>query len=291
MSLAGGATATWVEAYGAVGIDPSADHEQATTALQKVIPVAQMAEAADFFSRVAHESPEILHEPDGWGRVEVEAGFLPHDDATPFGSATVDAEQQAWLAVAGGAVLPALLARSPQTGSAWTAIVQGSTPGPQRCLHLGYLEWANGKRESAQRHWRDALDFDDGFAMALHALTISSDDGEHACGFAERAHEADPEDDDLLVEYLRRARTDPGLVKAVIDGLDPARREVPRIRLAAASALVALGRLCEARDIIDTLELPNLREVSTELADVWAEYAEAAGIQDSLPEHLDFAMG
>ena len=42
--------------------------------------------------------------------------------------------------------------------------------------------------------------------------------------------------------------------------------------------------------MIEDLVLPNLREVSTELADLWAEYSAASGTDDPLPEHLDFAM-
>ena len=291
VSLPGRATASWVEAYGAVAVDPTAEVEHAIEDVEALVPAAGMVEAEAIFRSVVGEAPEVLHAPDGWGRVEVEAGLLAHDDATPFDRATLDAEQSAWVAVAGGIAPPALLDRSPQTGPEWEVALHRAVPGTQRSLHLGYVAWANGHRESAERHWREALEFDSGNAMALHALTVCSEDGWDAFDFAERAREADPEDDDLLVAYLQRASAVPTLVLAVIERLTPMRRELPRVRVAEARALVAEGHLAEAGDIIATLELPNLREVSTELADVWSEYAAAAGIEDTLPEHLDFAMG
>ncbi len=291
ISLEGGATASWVESFGAVNIDPLAEHCPASRSVEELLPLAGMAQAAVVFAHAVNEAPTVLHMSDGWGRVEVEAGFLLHDDATPFDRATLDAEQQAWLAVAGGASPSTVLDRSPQTGSEWEGAVLRAAPGARRSLHLGYAQWAKGKRQLAEKHWREALDGESGNAMVLHALTICSEDGWDAFDFAERAHEAAPEDDDLLVEYLQRASTVPTLVTSVVERLGADRQELPRVRVATARALVAQGRLAEARDIIDTLELPNLREVSTELADVWADYAAAAGIVDPLPEHLDFAMG
>jgi len=76
----------------------------------------------------------------------------------------------------------------------------------------------------------------------------------------------------------------------VVERLSSTRRALPRVRIAEARALVASSSLAEARAIIDTLVLPDLRELSTDLADLWAEYAEAAGTDEALPEHLDFAM-
>ncbi len=291
ISLPGGTTATWVEAYGGALIDASVSYEAAIRSMEESLPWVDMAEARSIFDRVADAAPEVLHQPDGWGRVEVEAGFLPHDAATPFDRAALDEEHHAWLAVAAGGTPSALLDRSPQTGVEWKASVLASAPGARRSLHLGYLAWANGEPEVAQQHWREVLNDDAANAMALHALTLCTQDGWDAFDFAERAHEAAPEDDDLLVEYLQRAATVPTLVISVVEGLAPARRALPRVRLAEARALVALGRLMEAERIIATLELPNLREISTELADVWADYAAATGTRDWLPEHLDFAMG
>ncbi len=291
ISLEGGATASWVEAYGATGVVPLNDHDEAVRSIEKVVPVRGMAEAAEIFARAAHLAPAVLCEPDGWGRVEVEAGFLPHDNSAPFIHASLDGEQRAWLAVAGGAAPSALLERSPQTGSDWQGAVERLAPGAQRSLQLGYLEWAKGSRTCAERHWRDVLGHDSSNAMALHALTMCTEDGWEAFDFAERAHEANWQDDDLLVEYLQRASAVPLLVLSVIERLSDARVQLPRVRVAHARALVTQGHLAEARAIIDTLVLPNLRELSVELAGLWSEYAEAAGIDDSLPEHLDFAMG
>lgn len=289
--LDAGGTATWVEAFGPVRTNPGATFDEAVDHINAQVPDAGMATARDFLALAAPLAPQVLHHGDGWGRVEVEAGFLPADDAVPFLDAPLDHVQQAWVDVARGGAVGAELARTPQTGADWERVVLRSAPGSHRHLMLGYMAWSRGERGVAEEHWREAIAADERNAMALHALATRSEDGWDAFDFAERAHEADPEDDDLLVDYLSRALTVPTLVSSVVERLPAARRGLPRVRMAEARALVAQGHLAEAGDIIATLVLPNLREVSTELAELWTEYARARGIDEPLPEHLDFAMG
>lgn len=289
--LDAGGTATWVEAFGPVRTDPQNTFDEAVEDITSQVPVDEMATARDFLNRAAPLVPQVLHQGDGWGRLEVEAGFLAADDSTPFLGAPLDDAQQAWLDVARGGVIGDDLARTPQTGEDWERVVLRSAPGSQRHLMLGYLAWSRGEREATEEHWRAAVAADEHNAMALHALATCCEDGWDAFDFAERAHEADPDDDDLLVDYLSRALTVPSLVSSVVERLPAVRRGLPRVRLAEARALVAEGHLAEAGDIIATLVLPNLREVSNELADLWTEYSEARGVSQPLPEHLDFAMG
>ncbi len=289
--LGSGDIATWVEAFAPVEVSPDVMYDEAVDHITSEVPGVAMERARDLFAQAAPLAPQVLRQPDGWGRVEVEAGFLTADDATPFDEAPLDDVHRAWLEVARGGATTALLARTPQTGPDWERAVEQSAPGSHRHLMLGYMAWSRGSRGTAETHWREAVADDPHNAMALHALATCSEDGWDAFDFAERAHEADPEDDDLLVDYLTRAATIPTLVSSVVDRLTPRRRALPRVRVAEARALVAQGHLAEAGDIISSLVLPNLREVSTELADLWAEYSEARGIADPLPEHLDFAMG
>ncbi|WP_233557745.1 DUF5107 domain-containing protein [Tessaracoccus antarcticus] len=290
IALAPGHTATWVEAFGSVEADPAADFDAAVAQVADQVPTDGMARAGDLFERAAALQPTIWHQADGWGRVETEAGFLQDDPSAPFGDAPLDESQRAWLGVARGSALDSALERSPQTGAPWAAAVSRTPPGAHRELHLGYLAWAGGRREEAEQHWRRALAEDPHNSMALHALATCSEDGWDSFDFAERAHEADPRDDDLLVDYLQRSHTVPTLVLSVVERLSPQRRALPRVRVAEARALVTQGHLAEARDMMADLVLPNLREVSTELADLWAEYSTASGTSDPLPEHLDFAM-
>ena len=291
IALAAGGTATWVEACGPVESGTDDLFDDAVRNIDAQVPGTAMEAARAFFERAAALAPQVVQQPDGWGRLEVEAGFLLPDEATPFHGAALGEEQQAWLDVARGGAVPALLSRSPQTGGVWKTAVEHSAPGAPKDLALGYMAWSSGDRETAEQHWRAAVDADPRNALALHALAICSQDAWDAFNFAERAHEAAPEDDDLLVDYLFRAATIPTLVLGVVERLSAAQRGLPRVRVAQARALVAQGHLAEAGDIIATLVLPNLREVSTELADLWDEYASARGIDDPLPEHLDFAMG
>ena len=135
----------------------------------------------------------------------------------------------------------------------------------------------------AEDHWRASVAGEPHNAMALHALALSSSDGWDSFDYAERAHEADPDDDDLLVDYLTRSVTVPTLVLTVVERRSATRRALPRVMMAEAS-------LAESKDIIDALVLPDLRELGSDLSDLWAEYTAAAGIDEPLPEHLDFTM-
>ncbi|MGV8845030.1 DUF5107 domain-containing protein [Tessaracoccus sp.] len=290
VALNPGQMATWVEAFGPVEADPSMDFAEAVHHITAQVPAGQMEEARVLFEQAAPLEPAVWHTGDGWGRVEVEAGFLPVDPSTPFDTAPLDAVHRAWLAVAKGQQPSSLLVRSPQTGAPWEAALEQSAPCWQRDLLLGYVAWSKGERSVAESHWRDSVAGEPHNAMALHALALCSSDGWDSFDFAERAHEADPEDDDLLVDYLSRSVTVPTLVLAVVERLPVARRALPRVMLAEARALVAQGSLAESRDIIDSLVLPDLRELSSDLSDLWSQYTAAAGSDEPLPEHLDFTM-
>ncbi len=290
IALPAGDTATWVEAFGAVTADPFRELKEAVDEVSVQVPSVAMEGARTLFERVATLEPDVWHRPDGWGRVEVEAGFVPGDPATPFGSAELGAVHRAWLDVARGKPPTSVLRKSPQTGAVWEEALAGTEPSWQRDLLLGFAAWGRGEPTEAEQWWRNSLAAEPRNAMALHALATCSSDGWDAFDFAERAHEADPEDDDLLVDYLSRAVTVPALILAVVERLPATRRMLPRVRIAEARALVAQGSLAEARGIIDTLVLPDLRESGTDLADLWADYAAAAETDEPLPEHLDFDM-
>ncbi len=290
VALPAGQMLTWVEAFGPVEADPSMDFTEAVRHITAQVPSDHMQEARDLFERAAPLEPVVWHAGDGWGRVEVEAGFLPRDPATPFDTAPLNAVHRAWLAVAGGQQPSSLLVRSPQTGAPWEDALLRTAPSWQRDLLLGYTAWSRGERSMAEDHWRASVAGEPHNAMALHALALSSSDGWDSFDYAERAHEADPDDDDLLVDYLTRSVTVPTLVLAVVERLSATRRALPRVMMAEARALVAQGSLAESKDIIDALVLPDLRELGSDLSDLWAEYTAAAGIDEPLPEHLDFTM-
>ncbi|MGO1384854.1 MAG: DUF5107 domain-containing protein, partial [Arachnia sp.] len=217
VALPSGNTATWVEAFGPVTADPFVGFDDAVADVATQVPAARMEDLRAFFERAATLKPEVWLEPDGWGRVEVEAGFLPEDPATPFDAAELDAVQRAWLDVARGKPPTDVLVKSPQTGAVWETALMATEQSWQRDLLLGYAAWSRGERSEAERFWRDSLCCEPCNAMALHALATCSEDGWDSFDYAERAHEAEPEDDDLLVDYLSRAVTVPTLVLAVVE--------------------------------------------------------------------------
>lgn len=288
IALEPGQRVSWVEAFGAVTGERPEDYEAEVRAVAAQLPERGLERAREVFDAAADIAPEVWRNADGWGRVEVEAGHLPADPAVPF-CAELDPEQAAWVAVAGGAEPEPLLAGSPQVGPEWLGHVERASDGWLKELLLGYCAWADGEPSSAVAHWEASVAAEPN-AAALHCLAAVTEDGWDSFDYAERAWEARPEDDNLLIDYLTRARSVPSLVLRVIDRLPPERQQLPRVQLALANALVAEGRLVSARAVIDELVLPNLRETSNELEDLWRSYTTAAGTLDPLPEHLDFRM-
>lgn len=288
VALAPGAVATWVEAFGPVTVDPGLGWDESVRVAAAQVPVAGLERAGRMFDAAVDVAPTVWQAADGWGRLEVEAGHLAPDPATPF-TADLSEVQEAWLSVARGGNPPDLLARHPLVGPRWRSHLEGTERGWVRSLLIGYCDWAAGDRDGAAWHWAESTAIHEN-AMALHCLALREPDPWSAYNLAERAHEASRGDDDLLLDYLDRARGIPAVVLRVVDRLPERRRSLPRVRLAEARALVATGRLATARAVIDELELPNLRETSEELEDLWREYARASGTDESLPPHLDFAM-
>lgn len=288
VALPPGAVATWVEAFGPVTVDPGLGFDEAVRVAADQVPAAGLARAGQVFDAAVGAAAEVWQAVDGWGRLEVEAGHLAADPATPFTAALSD-EQQGWLAVARGGTPTDALARYPQVGPRWRSHLEVAEPGWVRSLLVGYCDWAAGDRDGAVWHWRESAAIHEN-AMALHCLAVCEADPWAAYNLAERAHEASQGDDDLLLDYLDRARGIPAVVLRVIDRLPESSRLLPRVRLAEARALVASGRLVTARAVIEELELPNLREASEELEELWREYTRASGTDERLPAHLDFAM-
>lgn len=288
LALEPGQQVSWVEAFGPVTGERPGDYAEEVRAAAAQLPERGLERAREVFDAAAHVVPQVWQQADGWGRVEVEAGHLPADPAVPF-DAELDPVQDAWVAVARGEEPDPLLAGDPMVGPEWRPHVERASDGWLRQLLLGHCAWSDGEQDRAVEHWRASVAAEPR-ADALHCLASVSEDGWDSFDHAERAFEARPEDDNLLVDYLSRARTVPAVVLRVIDRLPPEQQQLPRVQLALANALVAEGRLVTARAVIDDLELPNLRETSTELEELWQNYAAASGTSDPLPEHLDFGM-
>lgn len=288
VALAAGAVATWVEAFGPVEVDAGLGWDEAVAMVSSQVPAEGLGRARRVFDAAVDVPPRIVQVADGWGRLEVEAGHLPADPATPF-TADLSPVQAEWLEVAAGAEPSGGLVRDPLVGPDWRRRLEGVADGWVRSLLLGYCSWAEDDGDAAVAAWRSSVAAHEN-AMALHCLAVTESDPWSAYNLAERAHEADQADDDILLDYLDRARGVPAVVLRVVDRLQGRRRAIPRVRLAEARALIASGRLASARAVIDELELPNLRETSAELTELWGEYARAAGTDEPLPPHLDFAM-
>lgn len=286
--FAPGQTISWVEAIGPVDGSVPAGFDDAVDAVAAQLPADGIRRARALFDSAADVAPRVLQQPDGWGRVEVEAGHLPANPATPF-DVELTPEQQAWVEFARTGTFDDSMTHWVQVGAEWQARIEAADESWLRQLLLGMCAWARSDRAGAVEHWEASLALQTN-AMSLYCLSVASDDEARAAELAHRAHLADPSDDDLLAEHLARAGGNPADVVELTASLGERQRSLPRVRLAEARALVAVGRLEDARMIIDDIELPNLREASDDLGQLWAAYCEAAGTAEPIPPHLDFAM-
>lgn len=271
VALEPGASVSWIESYGPTRVGPDG--------------VPEVRELPNPFSAVAGVAPVVWRASDGWGWLEVEAGQLPADQATPFvpdGGASSE-----WAGFAAGGAVPEVA--ETVTGSPWVARLTDAPQSAWQSLHLGYALWAAGRRGEAVDAWRRSVEIEP-TPQALRALSHASTDGWDRFDYLERAWQLDPENPELLVEYLVLAGQVSAIVGKVIDALPPELRALPRVRLAECRALIAVGRLDEAKVILDDIELPNLREGDGDLTDLWEAWTEASGTDDPLPERLDFRM-
>ncbi|WP_326617322.1 DUF5107 domain-containing protein [Streptomyces decoyicus] len=302
--LDAGGEFSWLEAYGPLETDPRAVHgadwgaarEEAAARLAAALPRADVDAAyAAWLPYADHEPKESLATGSGWGALEAaRAGLdLP---GTPFGAATLGAEQEPWLTLLGTGDLPAA---RPEPGPAlvapaWRDLLESARPGPATDYHLGLAQWHAGDRAQAVRSWERALG-QDGGCLPLYCLAVAesvagetgraADRYAQACAEAARAAAApDPAARDWRAVLAALAREAvPALLAAgrtdeaaqLLAGLRQTDQDDGRFRLLTAQVLLAQGRPAAAREIFDAgFEVAGLREGDEVLGDTWYAIAE-----------------
>lgn len=272
IALDPGAEVSWIESYGPIQLANGETPEP--------------AELPDPFIALANHPPEVWRATDGWGWLEVQAGQLKADPATPF-EAGSDPEPLAWAEFLHTGQVPEL--DSPVVGDRWLVRLLEADESPWQALHLGYARWARGERAQAVSSWERSVEL----AMtspALWALSQTATEGWQRFDWAEQAWQLDPQCVERLVEYLKLARHLPQIVVRTVRSLPDHQQNLPGVRLELAHALIATKQLEQARQIIEGFELPNLREGSGDLTSLWVALQDASGSNDPLPAELDFRM-
>ncbi|PZG17730.1 DUF5107 domain-containing protein [Nonomuraea aridisoli] len=272
--MPGGATWSWVEAYGLLELDPAAAHgpwddavRAAATAVDRLVPRETLLPGGP------SHAPEVLSRGSGWGALEV-GDALPELDFGQIGD-----EQRPWRELLETGRLPECdPPAAPVTGGPWRDLLERHPADWHARYHLGLVRYADGDREGAERAWRESLHHRR-TPWALRCLAESgrlAGSGSGADLLAE-AHALAPAVVALTVETLRALLADGRAAEALtlIDRLRPGDRALGRIQLLEAEAALRAGDLDRAGALIERgITVHNLREGEDSLDELWFRYHE-----------------
>ena len=301
--LAGGATVSWSETFGAIELDPAVVGggyaEAAVAAGDAVLGEGGTTHLeqwhAEWLADGADRAPdEVLARGSGWGCAELllRGGSWPHAEALPF-PAVPDASRVAVAALrddlatldAVGDELPV-----PPVSDRWLALLE------ERPRHwwvdgaLGVNHQLRGDLESAEAAYRRSVAARP-TAAALRGLALvarAQGREQEAVDHYAEARRLDPASRALATEQLELL-LDLGRAAdclAVEAGLPADVRRHGRTRLLRARALAARGSAAEAAAVVDDLVVEDLAEGARDLDQLWAELHPGR----PLPPALDFRM-
>lgn len=297
LALPAGHTWGFTELYGPVQIpDPSAPWASLVNQGREHVVAAQWLQRADdYLASVANEAvaePRFAGESQGWGAVEVAAGHLPANPATPFILEGISDEQRAWLALARNGELDAVLRSSAAVGPMWRARLEAAPNGWLKDLLLGNNAYAANRTVAAREHWQASLDAHP-TPDAMRGLAWSENDDQRTASRLLAAHRMDPHRFGIAVEAVT-ALVNSGqesLALETIDNLAEPLASHPRIEFLTCLALVRTGQLDRAAELLNKpLMLPDLREGDLSLDRLWDEFQTLGGTSQPLPEYYDFRM-
>ena len=298
--LAGGASASWTEAFGGVDLDPGAvarGYAEACAAARAAVHEATDPDHLEaiherWLTDVADAAvTEQLSTGSGWGHVELRLRGSPETVRTralPFPPVDDDSLPARHLLEGDAASLATSAPRLPvpPVSDRWRAVLEEATDSEWVHLARAVNAHLRGELGRAAEQYTASLAAREN-PWALRGLALLADD-DRACDLYARARQLRPDCRGLAVEQLERllaaARSRDCL--DAISVLDPAIREHGRTRLLEARARLAQGERQRAAEIMESLVVEDLAEGDTVLGDVW----EALHPGVALPSHLDFRM-
>ncbi len=321
---------SWVEAYGALRLDPARAHSPrwddavaaGRVALDELVSEEALEHAHALATQVAAAPPlDVLHTGSGWGALERQRRSDGGDDSlvlsgTPFSDATLGAEQQPWLELLReGRMTDPPAADAPssyQVGAAWGALLDNTATGWLEWLHLGVVRAHAGDHSGARAAWdRSVAVHETAWARRnLGVLAERRGDRDLARREYHTALRLHPDLPALRLELVELLLADGRGDEAqdVLDAADEHTRSLGRFRYAAARAALLAEDLDRAAQIIESgLVVPDLREGELALDELWYDYetlrrARADGVpvsaelrarvraSSTLPRAFDFRM-
>lgn len=304
--LPAGETLSFTEAYGALPSEPrrattaawNEAVESARAAIDAVVDAPSLESADAIATTWQHRPPTEVstNGASGWGALEVAAGHLPADPATPFPPSTLGTDQHPWLALAADGTLPPGDApAAPVSGEAWSARLDGRAQSWHDWLQLGLLRLAAGQTERGESALLSSLELRDTVHArhALAALATARGDSSRAAELLVVALHEHPGSLQLVRDALAAlcAASQFEACLREIEALPSALRAYGRVRYWEAWAAVHLGLLDRARALLDEgIEIPDLREGEHSFGALWSALCLASGSTEPLPARYDFRM-
>ncbi|MFE0105826.1 DUF5107 domain-containing protein [Streptomyces sp. NPDC059009] len=287
-------TCAWTEAYGLLQVSPALVHGAWPTAVDAVeshldalVSADQLDRAHRELSSVADRAPKEYHSRgSGWGALErrwaaARAADWPPLTGTPFDDVTLGAEQAPWLTLLRTGELPRLDPASAPlsyvTGTDWRDRLENAPQSWLTQYMLGALAHAEHDLDTAHTHYLRSLTHDvTPWTLRALALVHQARGNEtEALRTMEQACHAAPDSVHLAIEAVAMLRDadEPARCLRLLDAMDPALLEHPRLRLQHAIAAGLLGDHTEGEALLadpaDTFELPTLRSSETLLEQLW----------------------
>ena len=329
LPMEGGATISWLEAYGPISVDPakahSSDWQAAWQEVDKALEAACPRDSVDALHERCEQELDgqqgVMRQMGaGWARLEREALDDDFDcRGLRFPIKSLRQPERQWLSLIERGVMPEPHPLDEplgyELGAHWEdrlikSIARGG--GHWYCYYqLGVMRAHAGDREKAREYFEKSLEQARN-PWALRCLAKLDDMEGNAESAAERMQEAvtmAPEYH-LALEALAALRK-LGRYMAMLDvynNLPRAVRERGRIKTAYCNALIEVGKYDRAEEILlSDIELTDVREGEVMLSDMWFDLcahkeARARGVEYSdalleeikatvtVPEKLDFRM-
>ncbi|MFE0020187.1 DUF5107 domain-containing protein [Amycolatopsis sp. NPDC059021] len=282
---------SWTEAYGLLQVDPELVHGDwptAVAAVERRLDTLVTATALDEAHRAmetitAREPHEFFTRGSGWGalerrRADAASVVWPEITGTPFGDDTLGDEQAPWLALLETGELPASdVADAPLsyvTGDDWRARLSRAPRSWLTEYLLGALAHARHDLATAERYYLRSIGLESS-AWALRALALvrqAEGDEAGAVQVIRQACELAPRSLPLAIEgasMMLAADDLPGCLR-LLDNLDDALLENPRLRLIRAIAAKTLGDdTSDAAVLAGEFTLPTMRSSEILLERLW----------------------
>ncbi len=288
----------WLEVYGYIETDPNVIHgpdyrlacREVENALSKLTSLEQLEIRLQQTETIAQKRPEdIIQYGSGWGALErIAAGIKEDQDFAASGIVfpddSVGQEQAPWLHLLETGSLPN---QDPnqficgyQTADYWknlleTSVAEHTSASWNANYLLGMACFANNNPSMAEKQFLTAIQKTLNFLSwrMLAWIEYERDNHSGALENFKNAWNLAPNHPQLADEYIQMLTDTHNYTQGAVllKSLPSEIQTRPRIQIQAARIAFALGDLERAEEIINRVELINIRECETTLSDMWFE--------------------